>query len=76
MAELKRRKIITSPHTWGSLLKSYYTAHLAAGMGNVVTIEGVTCESDDIDLSGYKLADGLLTVAADPGFGMKLLKKE
>jgi L-alanine-DL-glutamate epimerase-like enolase superfamily enzyme len=75
MAELRNKKILTSPHTWGSLLKSYYTAHLAAGMGNVVTIEGVTCDSGDIDLSGYKLADGMLRVADGAGFGMKLLRK-
>lgn len=62
-----------SPHAWGSLLKSYYTAHLAGGLGNTVTIEGVTSTSDDVDLGGYIIKDGNLIPPALPGFGMKLL---
>ncbi len=73
MPQLIDRAIPTSPHTWGNALKSNYTAHLAAGMGNVLTIEGVTCSSADVDLSGYELADGLLTCPDGPGFGMQLL---
>lgn len=64
-----------SPHAWGSLLKSYYTAHLAGGLGNTVTIEGVTSTSDDVDLSGYLVKDGKLIPSSSAGFGMQLLKK-
>jgi len=76
MPYLIKYKILSSPHTWGSLLKTHYTAHLAAGLGNVITIEGVTCLSDDIDFGNYKIINGKLRVSDDPGFGMKLMMRD
>ncbi|SFB90467.1 L-alanine-DL-glutamate epimerase [Parapedobacter composti] len=73
MPKLIRYDVQASPHAWGSLLKSYYTAHLAGGLGNTVTIEGVTSTSDDVDLSKYRIADGKLIPPDAPGFGMALL---
>ncbi len=75
MPELIKLNVQASPHTWGSLLKTYYTAHLAGGLGNTVSIEGVTSTSDDVDLSGYRLDKGKLFPPDKPGFGMPLLKK-
>lgn len=75
MPDLKRLGVQASPHAWGSLLKSYYTAHLAGGLGNTVTIEGVTSTSEDVDFSGYKVQNGKLIPPSTPGFGMPLLKK-
>src|SRR5690606_29225608 len=75
MPELQKLDTQASPHAWGSLLKTNYTAHLTGGLGNTVTIEGVSSTSDDVDLSGYKLQNGKLTPPAAPGFGMPLLKK-
>jgi len=75
MPELEKVGAQASPHAWGSLLKSYYTAHLAGGLANTVTIEGVTSTSDDVDLSGYKIQDGKLIPPSTAGFGMPLLKK-
>ncbi len=72
MPQLVRHKVQASPHAWGSLLKSYYTAHLAGGLGNTVTIEGVTSTSDDVNLTGYKIKDGKLIPPATPGFGLEL----
>lgn len=63
-----------SPHTWGDRLKTNYTVHIAAGLGNISTVEGVTCFSDDIDYGQYPIRDGKITVSEAPGFGMKLLK--
>ncbi|AIM37976.1 mandelate racemase/muconate lactonizing protein [Sphingobacterium sp. ML3W] len=74
MPELKKMGAQASPHAWGSLLKTYYTAHLTGGLGNTVTIEGVTSTSDDVDLSGYKIKDGKLIPPPTAGFGMPLLK--
>ncbi|MGK6349842.1 enolase C-terminal domain-like protein [Parapedobacter sp. DT-150] len=74
MPQLVQYKVQASPHAWGSLLKSYYTAHLTGGLGNTVTIEGVTSTSDDVDLSGYTVVDGKLIPPATPGFGLKLLR--
>ncbi|MEN1679741.1 MAG: enolase C-terminal domain-like protein [Planctomycetota bacterium] len=62
-----------SPHAWGTRLKTHYVAHLAAGLGNCVTVEGVTCESDAIDYGEYPLVEGRLRVSDKPGFGMKLV---
>jgi len=44
-----------SPHSFRSRLKTNYNAHMAAACGNVVTIEGVTCISDDIDYGEEKI---------------------
>ena len=74
MPQLKKQKMWASPHAWGSMLKTHYVAHLAAACGNVVTIEGVTCLSDDIDFGDYKIVNGKIQVSEMPGFGMKLLK--
>ncbi|MBK5722709.1 mandelate racemase/muconate lactonizing enzyme family protein [Dysgonomonas sp. Marseille-P4677] len=71
--QLKSIGMMASPHAWGDTVKSFYTSHFAAAYGNVPTIEGVTCFSDDIDLSAYKLRRGRLTPPNLPGFGMKLL---
>jgi len=73
MPALNQYGVQASPHAWGSLLKSYYTAHLAGGLGNTVTIEGVTSTSDDVDLSGYQIKEGKLIPPNAPGFGLKLL---
>ena len=75
MPELKKLGAKASPHAWGSQLKSYYTAHLAGGLGNTVTIEGVTSTSADVDLSSYRIKDGKLIPPSTPGFGMTLIKK-
>lgn len=73
MPTLKQRKIMASPHAWGDALKTNYVAHLARGLGNVVTIEGVTCQSEDVDFGDYRLEEGKLVTSAEPGFGMRLL---
>jgi len=74
MPQLKEYKMLASPHSFGSMLKTHYNVHIAAACGNVVTIEGVTCISDDIDFGDYKIANGEIQVSDQPGFGMKLLK--
>ena len=74
MPELKQIDMWASPHAFGSMLKTHYNVHLAAAYGNVVTIEGVTCLSDDIDFGNYQIENGKIAVSDQPGFGMKLLK--
>ncbi|EMI57073.1 mandelate racemase/muconate lactonizing protein [Rhodopirellula sallentina SM41] len=73
MPKLIETKTVVSPHAWGSRFKTQYCAHLAAGLGNFCTIEGVTCESEDVDFGDYSIKDGKLHVSDKPGFGMKLL---
>jgi D-galactarolactone cycloisomerase len=73
MGELKQINMLASPHAWGDRLKTNYIAHLASGLGNVTTIEGVTCFSEDIDYGNYPIINGKIRVSEAPGFGMKLL---
>lgn len=72
MPLLTKMGVASSPHAWGSRLKTNYTAHLATGMGSVVTIEGVTCTSDEVDFGDYTLKDGRIVTSSAPGFGMAL----
>jgi len=72
---LKEIGMMMSPHAWGDTLKAFYCTHLTGAYGNTPTIEGVTCFSDDIDLSAYRLIRGRITPPSTPGFGMKLIKK-
>lgn len=74
MPVLKENKLLASPHNWGEYIKTIYTLHLAAGLGNVCTVEGVTCFSSDIDFGNVRLEKGILYPADAPGFGMTLLK--
>ena len=74
MSRLKKNNTNGSPHTWGDRLKTHYTAHLAAGLGNVATVEGVTGFSDDIDYGDYPIKNGKIKASNKAGFGMKLLK--
>ncbi len=62
-----------APHTWGEPLKTLYTAQLAAGLGNTVTVEGIPARPLDHDWSAYELKEGLLRMPDAPGFGVKLL---
>jgi L-alanine-DL-glutamate epimerase-like enolase superfamily enzyme len=73
MPDLIERKILASPHCWGDILKTHYVAHLAAGLGNVLTIEGVPGTSADVDVSAYRFSEGIITPPDTPGFGMRLL---
>jgi L-alanine-DL-glutamate epimerase-like enolase superfamily enzyme len=72
MPRLKARKVLASPHCWGSGLKTVYTAHLAAALGNTPTIEGVTCASDAVDFGGNVIRDGRQQLPDAPGFGLKM----
>jgi L-alanine-DL-glutamate epimerase-like enolase superfamily enzyme len=69
---LKDRKIAASPHTWGSGLKTVYTAHFAGAYGNHPTIEGVTCLHNHVDFEENKIADGRFQPSSQPGFGLSL----
>jgi L-alanine-DL-glutamate epimerase-like enolase superfamily enzyme len=73
--EIDRMGLLSSPHAWGSAIKTNYIAHLAGAFGTTATIEGVTCTSDDVDLTDYKLKKGKLIPSSKAGFGMDLLKK-
>ena len=75
MPIIKKANADGSPHAWGDQLKTHYATHLAAGLGHMSTIEGVTCISDDIDYGNYPIKDGKISVSQEPGFGMKIVKR-
>jgi D-galactarolactone cycloisomerase len=73
MPKLAQLGVRASPHTWGCPISTLYAAQLAAGLGNVIMVEGVPGSSDGVDTSGYVLADGAIGVPDDPGFGIPLV---
>lgn len=84
MPTLRRLGVEASPHAWGHPVKTLYTAQLAAGLGNVVTVEGVPGETglpgdtgasgdtDGVGTASYGLAEGTLIVSDRPGFGVTI----
>lgn len=72
MPQLREIGVSASPHAWGHPIKSLYTAQLAAGTGNVLTVEGVFGTASGVDASGYSLVDGNLSVPDKPGFGLNV----
>jgi len=64
--------VSASPHTWGDPLKTRYAAQLGAGLGDILTVEGIPSTSGDVDWEPYHLEGGLLHVPNRAGFGMKL----
>ena len=70
MPQLRDIGVRASPHAWGVPLKTLYTAQLAAGLGNVVTVEGVPGSAVGMDTSGYRLDEGKLHLPSSPGFGI------
>ena len=76
MPELERAGVKASPHTWGWIPRPYYAAQLAAGVGNVIIVEGIPGRTEGADYSAYKLAEGEISVPNSPGFGIALWAHE
>lgn len=72
MPRLREIGVHASPHAWGLPLKTLYAAQLAAGLGNIHTVEGVPGSTDGVDTTAYALHDGMLRVPDRPGFGIPL----
>lgn len=72
MPELEKATVKASPHTWAWPLRSFYTAHIAAGLGNVVIVEGVPGSMEGVDLSPYRMKDGNIVMPTSAGFGLSL----
>ncbi|MCS7224991.1 MAG: mandelate racemase [Armatimonadetes bacterium] len=76
MPELERAGVKASPHTWAWIPRPFYVAQLAAGVGNVVIVEGIPGTTEGVDYSAYRFTQGLLTVPDLPGFGLKLAERD
>ena len=61
-----------SPHTWGTALKTVYTAHFVGAYDNAPTIEGVTTQGGDVDFGENRIIDAQFHPSNQPGFGLSL----
>lgn len=72
MPTLQELGVAASPHAWGMPLKTLYATTMAAGLGGVVTVEGVPGVTEGMDPSAYQLIEGSLVAPDLPGFGLTL----
>ena len=72
MPELEGAGVLASPHAWGLVSKTYYITQLAAGVGNVVIVEGVPGTTEGLDYSAFQFIDDRLRVPDASGFGLSL----
>ena len=72
MPQLTKQGIGASPHTWGTALKTVYTAHFVGAYGNAPTIEGVTTKGADVDFGENRIIDAQFHPSNQPGFGLSL----
>lgn len=72
MPRLTKEGIGVSPHTWGTALKTVYTAHFVGAYGNAPTIEGVTTKGGDVDFGENRVVDAQFRPSNQPGFGLSL----
>jgi L-alanine-DL-glutamate epimerase-like enolase superfamily enzyme len=72
MPELAAAGVLASPHTWAGTPRPQYCAHLAAGAGNVRTVEGIPGKATGMDYSACRFAEGKLVVPDLPGFGLSV----
>ncbi len=70
MPVLRQAGILAAPHLWGCTPKPYYCAHLAAGLGNVLILEGIPGVGRHLDYSRFTIRDGKMQVPDLPGFGI------
>lgn len=74
MPILKEAGVAAAPHLWGCTPKPLYCAHLAAGIGNVLIVEGIPGVGKNLDYSNFAIRDGKLCVPSVPGFGISRTK--
>jgi L-rhamnonate dehydratase len=62
----------SAPHHFGLYLGNYVSGHLAGTISGLRYIEWDEARVPGIETPGYRLADGRLTLASAPGFGIEL----
>jgi D-galactarolactone cycloisomerase len=72
MPELIEANVPVSPHTWCWCVRPRYVAQIAAGLGNVVCIEGIPGTTSGVDYTNYPIRDGEMSVPELPGFAIPL----
>ena len=74
MPRLTKQGTAASPHTWGTALKTVYTAHLIGAYGNAPTLEGVTTKGGNVNFGNNRIVEGKFQPSHEPGFGLALPK--
>jgi len=69
---LEETGTVSAPHNWGSHLSGFYIAQFARGCGRFALGEIDTMTMPEVLSTGYRLADGMMTVPDAPGFGLDL----
>ncbi len=64
--------IRVAPHNWGSLLGYYMQLHIGRAIDNFYMAERDPLSTKLLIAEGYALKDGMATVPASPGFGLKI----
>jgi L-alanine-DL-glutamate epimerase-like enolase superfamily enzyme len=64
--------IVIAPHNWGSLIGFYMQLHVGRAITNFYAAENDPLDTPVLVADGYKIADGVATVPAVPGFGLSL----
>ena len=70
MPELVKAGVKAAPHLWGGTPRPFYCAHLGAGVGNVLIVEGIPGVGTDLDYGHFKIDNGDVVVPKVPGFGL------
>lgn len=74
MPQLRKAGVQASPHAWMWTMRTHQTARLAAGVGNIPIVEGISGQAPGIDFSAYRMRVGNLIVPDEHGFGFRIEK--
>ena len=73
LPKLIKAGVKSSPHIWAWTPRTYCSAQLGAGVGNVVIAEGIPGGAQEIDYSEYRFdSQGNIILPDAPGFGLRL----
>jgi L-alanine-DL-glutamate epimerase-like enolase superfamily enzyme len=62
----------TAPHHYGTWFGNYAGCHLAPAAANFMMVEWEEASVPGFDGSDYRIEDGIVSVPASPGFGLRL----
>lgn len=66
------KNLLVAPHNWGSLVGYYMQLHAGRALPNFYRAEHDPLSQNVLIADGYDRKDGLSTVPAAPGFGLKV----
>lgn len=70
--DVQRAGLESAPHHFGLHLGNYVSAHLVAATGGMHWVEWDEAATPGIEVTGYGLAEGRVSLPDTPGFGIEL----